>query len=67
MKLNYTTPRLCDAFFIDQLSIVPPYCDYNACHIIEVTNVHEWWNPRVFQGSYVISALEHPWKPWGTL
>ena len=21
--------------------------------------MHEWWNPYIFQGSYIISILEH--------
>ena len=27
------------------------------CHIIEVINVHEWWDPYAFQGSYLIGIL----------
>jgi hypothetical protein len=26
------------------------------CHIIEVINVYKWWDPLVFQGSYVTST-----------
>jgi hypothetical protein len=26
------------------------------CHIIEENIVHTWWDPHVFQGSYVIST-----------
>ena len=31
--------------------------------ILEVINVHKWWDPHVFQGSYVISTLEYEENP----
>ena len=37
------------------------------CHMMEVNYVHKWWDSYVFQGSYVISILEHVGEPWGTL
>ena len=35
------------------------------CQIIEVIIVHKWWGPHVFQGSRVISTLEHVGEPRG--
>ena len=37
------------------------------CHIAEVINVHKWWDPHAFQGSYVINTLEHVGGPLGML
>lgn len=28
-------------------------------HLIEVINLHKWWDSHIFQGSYVIITLEH--------
>jgi hypothetical protein len=34
------------------------------CHIIEVINLHKWWDSHVFWGSHVSSTLEHAREPW---
>lgn len=30
----------------------------SICHIVEVIDVDQWWDPLVFQGLYVISTLK---------
>ena len=38
----------------------------SICHIVEVIDVDQWWDPLVFQGSYVISTLKYAWEPLRT-
>ena len=61
MLYSVDLPSYYDSMLVIRHSLDP------VCQMIKVINMHIRWDPHVFQGSYLISTLEHMRKPWGTL
>lgn len=86
MTLDYTTHILLTKLstvnvtsFYKSTTMTATFLGSMWCEI-ELINVHKWWNPRIFHGSYVITTLkekkckgtffelfEHWRRIWGTL